>query len=255
MGSLLGALALVLQGFAFSASAAVDRDRVAVGEEITFTISGTSEGNGALTLITPSFDGFTIVRRSERREVTVTGRRTQVWEFLLKATAAGQRQLGPVQVVQGGVVAQTSVVDVEVVAEGTGLVAQLNPRLRELLLAVPPPPDSGAQITVLTSTPAAVIGQQVDVVTLAWFPRELRLRLRRQPTLEPPTFNGVWNYPQAVPPGIIATKRVGTPGSIFSYTTRWSIRSPRDRSRGPPPSSASASPSPSSSSVRKSATN
>ena len=209
MGSALLAAALLIQGFALSASAAVERDRVSVGEEFTFTISAASDGTGSLTLITPAFDGFTIVRRSERREVAVSGRRTQVWEFQLKATAAGKRQIGAVQVVQGGVVAETAPVDVEVVAEGTGLAAQLNPRLREMLLAVPPPPDSGAQITVLTSAPSAVVGQQVDVVTLAWFPRELRLRLRRQPTLEPPTFTGVWNYPQPVPPGIIATKRVG----------------------------------------------
>jgi hypothetical protein len=209
MGSALFATLMLVQGLALSASAAVDRDRVAVGEELTLTISAASDGSGSLTLITPSFDGFTVVRRSERREVAVTGRRTQVWEFQLKGMTVGRHQLGPVQVVQGGVAAHTAAVEVEVLAEGTGLVAQLNPRLREMLLAVPPPPDSGAQITVLTSTPSAIVGQQVDVVTLAWFPRELRLRLRRQPTLEPPTFTGVWNYPQSVPPGIIATKRVG----------------------------------------------
>jgi len=205
----IAGLLLMLQGLSLTATASVDRDRVSVGEEFTLTISAASDAAGPLTLITPTFDGFEVVRRGERREVTTTGRRTQVWDFLLKAKSVGAHTLGPAQIVQGGITAQTSTVEVEVIAQGTGLASQLNPRLRELLLAAPPPPDSGPHVSILLSAERAVVGEQVDVVTLAWFPRELRLRLRRQPTLEPPGFSGVWNYPQVVPPGIAATKKVG----------------------------------------------
>ena len=39
------------------------------------------------------------------------------------------------------------------------------------------------------------------MVTAAWFPRDLRLQLRRPPTLQPPVIDGVWSYPQAAPVG------------------------------------------------------
>ncbi|HET8645919.1 MAG TPA: BatD family protein, partial [Vicinamibacteria bacterium] len=49
----------------------------------------------------------------------------------------------------------------------------------------------------------------MDVVTAAWFPRDLRLQLRRPPTLQPPVIDGVWSYPQATPAGIAATRSIG----------------------------------------------
>ena len=42
----------------------------------------------------------------------------------------------------------------------------------------------------------------------AWFPRDLRLQLRRPPTLQPPVIDGVWSFPQATPSGIAATRRI-----------------------------------------------
>lgn len=197
------------QGLGITATAGVDRDRVAVGEDLTFTVYARADGPGTVTLITPSFDGFDVVRRSERREVGVNGARTQVWEYHLKARALGHYTLGPVQVVQGGIIAQAPGVEVDVLADGAGIAAQLNTRVRDLLIAAPPPRDTGPAVTVILSGEQVLVGQQVDVLTAAWFPRDLRLRLRRQPTLEPPTFAGVWSYPQPVPPGIAATKRVG----------------------------------------------
>ena len=186
----------------------VDHDHIAVGDEVVLTISATADGAGNLTLVAPTFDGFTLVHRSDRREVAATGGRSEVWEFRLRAERVGAFDLGPMQVVQGGLVSQAPVVRVEVTTPGAGLSPQLSPRLHALLEAAPLPPDSGAQVTVIVSDTSVVVGQQVDVVTTAWFPRELRLRLRRQPTLEPPSFSGVWNYPQPVPPGIAGTRQV-----------------------------------------------
>ena len=206
-GALL-ALGLV-QGLGITVTSGVDRDRVAVGEELTLTVYARADAPGTVTLISPSFDGFDVVRRSERREVGVSGARSQVWEFRLQARALGHYTLGPVQVVQGGIVAQAPGVEVDVLADGAGIAAQLNTRIRDLLIAAPPPRDTGPAVTVILSGEQVLVGQQVDVLTAAWFPRDLRLRLRRQPTLEPPTFAGVWSYPQPVPPGIAATKRVG----------------------------------------------
>jgi hypothetical protein len=208
----IAALALSLalvQGVPLTASAVVDREQVGLGDEVILTITARSEGSAPFTLVAPSLPGFEVTRRTERREVGSTGARMQVWEYRLRATAAGKHSLGPLQVVQEGLVAQAAAIEVEVVAVGVGLSPQLSPRLRALLQAAPPPPDSGAQVIVLLSHDSAVTGEQIDVVTTAWFPRELRLRMRRQPTLEPPSFAGVWTYPQSVPAGIVGTRQVG----------------------------------------------
>ena len=46
------------------------------------------------------------------------------------------------------------------------------------------------------------------MVTAAWFPRDLRLQLRRPPTLQPPVIDGVWSFPQTTPAGIAATRSI-----------------------------------------------
>ena len=83
----------------------------------------------------------------------------------------------------------------------------------------PNPPGAGAgasaqgsppaAISVVVSDPSVVVGQQVDVVTIAWFQRDLRQQLRRSPTVEAPRIEGVWSYPQQVPSGIAASRLIG----------------------------------------------
>jgi hypothetical protein len=62
-------------------------------------------------------------------------------------------------------------------------VPALNPRLRTLLERAPPPPRGKAAVALVVSADSISVGEQVDVVTAAWFPRDLRLQLRRPPTL------------------------------------------------------------------------
>jgi len=64
-------------------------------------------------------------------------------------------------------------------------------------------------VDLIVSADSVRQGEQVDVVTAAWFPRDLRLQLRRPPTLQPPVIDGVWSYPQATPAGIAATRNIG----------------------------------------------
>ena len=63
------------------------------------------------------------------------------------------------------------------------------------------------RVALIVSADTVRVGEQVDVVTAAWFPRDLRLQLRRPPTLQPPVIDGVWSYPQAAPSGIAVTRR------------------------------------------------
>ncbi len=54
----------------------------------------------------------------------------------------------------------------------------------------------------------AFAGDQVNVLTAAWLPRGLRLRLRQSPTLSPPVLPGVWSTPRASVPGAVASRIV-----------------------------------------------
>src|SRR6266576_1026709 len=53
-----------------------------------------------------------------------------------------------------------------------------------------------------------LVGQQLDVIAVAWFPRELRARLRRAPILTLQTPEGVWSYPGAAPSEVAASRLV-----------------------------------------------
>ena len=110
---------------------------------------------------------------------------------------------------QGSNVARAGPVTVQVdEVPGAATVAS-NPVLKRLLDRAPPPPRPGQPaVSLVLSSDSAAVGQQVDVLTAAWFPRELRSQLRRPPTLQPPVIEGVWSYPQPAPPGIAATRSV-----------------------------------------------
>lgn len=83
----------------------------------------------------------------------------------------------------------------------------LSPRARAMLDRFPPPGQGQVSITTRFSTDTAWLGEQVELVTAAWFPRELRDRLRRPPTLRAPSLGGLWSaQPQSTP--ILAGTRV-----------------------------------------------
>ena len=91
------------------------------------------------------------------------------------------------------------------------LVAQdttgLSPRARAMLDHFPPPGQGEVSIATRFSADSAWLGEQVELVTAAWFPRELRDRLRRPPTLRAPSVGGLWSaQPQSTP--VLAGTRV-----------------------------------------------
>src|SRR5439155_584241 len=63
-------------------------------------------------------------------------------------------------------------------------------------------------LTVLVPGDTVLIGQQLDVLVAAWFPRDLRLRLRGQPRMTLPTPAGVWSYPEERPEEPVAARLV-----------------------------------------------
>jgi BatD DUF11 like domain len=189
----------------------VDQNRVSVGEEIVFTARAVSRSSDPMSVTVASLNGFEIVARSERTEVSFSSgtARTTLLEMRLRAVRPGRWQVGPARVAQGGQVTEASAVTVDVEPNASVTAATINPRLRSLLERTPPPPRGKAGVALIVSADSVRVGEQVDVVTAAWFPRDLRLQLRRPPTLQPPVIDGVWSYPQAAPPGIAVTREIG----------------------------------------------
>ncbi|HEU5039663.1 MAG TPA: BatD family protein, partial [Gemmatimonadales bacterium] len=203
---LLGAL----QGSSPQLETTIDADQVSVGEELTYTLRAVSHSQLPMHVTVAPFNGLEIVSRSERSEVSLGDdpTRTTVLEVRLRALRPGRWQLGPARAVQGRDTVEAPALVVDVLANRAATSATLNPRLRRLLERASPPDPGEASVDLIVSADTVRVGEQVDVVTAAWFPRDLRLQLRRPPTLQPPVIDGVWTYPQATPAGIAATRNI-----------------------------------------------
>jgi hypothetical protein len=208
----LALLLLLQQGPAPTLTAAVDRPRLNVGEEVVLTIVAGGRTADAVQFDLPPFSGFALISRSETSEVTLGVERARITtlELRLRAVRAGSYAFGPIRMQQGTAQASIDGPDVEVTENAAAGMVALNPRVRDLVARAPPPKaGSGASVQVVLSRDTVLVGEQVDVLTAAWFSRELRGRLRRQPRFEPPVLAGVWAFPQTALPGIAASKRVG----------------------------------------------
>jgi hypothetical protein len=202
--------ATLLQAEPLTLDASVDQDRVMVGEEVTFRLRATSRSRAPLELTVAPFTGLETVSRSERTEVSLGAvtTRTTVLEVRLRAVRPGRWQLGPARVVQGRDTVEAAALVLDVSANRAPAAAALSLRLRKLLERAHPPTAGQAAVDLIVSADTVSVGEQVDVITAAWFPRDLRVQLRRPPTLQPPVIDAVWSYPQATPAGIAVTRNV-----------------------------------------------
>ncbi len=212
IASLLFLLALQQHAAGPTVMVSVDRDRVAPGDMLRYTIRVSSDLPDQIRVDLPSLGGFELESRAERSDVAKGGGGRTTWIQLdLRATTPGEWRLGPVNVRQGIATAQADPVTVTI--DGGMAVpvnASLSSRVAKIIQRAPPPGVLGpAGITVAISEWNVPVGQQVDVITIAWFERGLRQQLRRAPTVESPRIEGVWSYPQPVPGGIAATRQVG----------------------------------------------
>ena len=82
-----------------------------------------------------------------------------------------------------------------------------------MLNRFPPPRPGEVSVSTRFSTDTAWLGEQVELVTAAWFPRELRDRLRRPPTLRSPSLSGLWSVQSQSTPALAATRFVG--GQVY----------------------------------------
>ncbi|HEY4322249.1 MAG TPA: hypothetical protein VGM77_13870 [Gemmatimonadales bacterium] len=127
------------------------------------------------------------------------------------------------------------------------------PRVRAMLESFPPPRPGDVSIATRFSRDTVWVGEQVEFVTVAWFPRPLRDRLRHQPVLTSPSLNGLWSAraqltPVQLPPRMVghvmydlwvtyqtifplAAGRVEAPPAVLTYgvPTSTSYFAPEDR--------------------------
>lgn len=205
---------LALQGGATpDVTAHLDRAHVAAGDQVLVTIRARTRSAEPLTLTLPALTGFTLVGSREVTEVTlesVGGRvRTTTRELELRAQRPGTLVIGPVHVHQGRREVATPALTVTVDSTAPGLATTVSPVARRLIDAAPPPARTDqVQLTVIVAGDSILVGQQLDVIAAAWFPRELRLRLRRPPILTLQTPEGVWAYPGAAPSDVAASRLV-----------------------------------------------
>ena len=97
-------LPLLLQAAQLDVRTSVDRSRVAVGEEVLFTLSASGRSTAAFRADVPPIDGFALVERRERTDVIPAGGQvTRVFtlELQLRAEQVGTWTIGPVQVEHG----------------------------------------------------------------------------------------------------------------------------------------------------------
>lgn len=209
---LLAALLLV-QGGAPDITASVDRTRIVLGEQVTLTVEVRVSGSASPRLELPSLDGFSVLGSRDAAAVSLQGAdgltRTAVRALTLEAERPGRLVIGPVRVRVGGRSAATEPLTI-VVDSAASPAATFGAATRALLAAAAPPPH-GDQVSlsiVLPQRPAR-IGQQLDLLLAAWFPRDVRARLRRAPQLTLQTPEAVWALPPATPDDVVLSRQVG----------------------------------------------
>jgi len=193
-------------------TAAVDRTRVRVGEPVTLTVRARARSVEPLDIVLPSLAGFAIVGSRDFTEVSVGGSggsvRTTSRSLELRADRAGTLVIGPVTVRQGARTVRTDPISVTVdsaAGTGNGLAALARSLLET---AAPPTRADEVSLTIVLSADTVIVGQQLDVVAAAWFPREIRNRLRQAPVVTLAAPNGVWAYPPIAPEGVALSRKV-----------------------------------------------
>lgn len=209
-------LALLLtvlgQGHGLEVTSSVDRSRVGVGEEFVFTLRAIGHNTAPFRVELPPFDGLALLERSERTDVVVgTGQTTRAFtmELRLRAEQVGSWTIGPIRVEQGDASAFSAAESVSVSSgSSSGGSSRLDPDLLAMIPSVPPPRVGGPAVHVLASADRVFMGDQLNVMTAAWLPRGLRIRLRQPPTLTPPSLAGVWSTPRPAVTGAVASREL-----------------------------------------------
>lgn len=193
-------------------TASVDRTRLEAGDEVLLTVRARSASRDVIRIDIPPPPGFTLVGSRERTEVSLSGGsrplRTTVRELRLRAERPGRTSVVGITARQGSraFIVDPIVIQVE---GGTPGGRELSAVARALVDRAPAPGSDAAAVLILSASADSVYAaQQLDIVAIAWFPRELRLRLRRPPVVGFRTPDGVWAYPLFASGEVATSRRV-----------------------------------------------
>ncbi len=199
--------------------ASVDRTRLTVGDALVLTVRARTRSAQPLNLTLPPLAGFAIIATHEVTDVSLgsdagggagvgSPLRTTMRQLTLRAERAGTLVIGPVRVQQGRAVVTTAAISITA-DKASRPAAALEAPARALLDRAPSP-ERGDQVALTVHMPAdsVLVGQQLDVLVAAWFPRDVRLRLRSQPRLTLATPQGVWSYAEERPEESVAARLV-----------------------------------------------
>ncbi|HUK19921.1 MAG TPA: BatD family protein [Gemmatimonadales bacterium] len=181
------------------ATATLDHSHVAVGDVVTLTIRVRTESSRPVTYELPTLGGVSLVRTRETADVSVASggvQRTVTRELMLRVLHPGSIAIAPIKVHQGTAQAVTRALAI-IADPATGPAAALSPRARDLVdRASVPARNDDVSVALLVLSDTVLVGEQLDVLVAAWFPRDLRLRLRAQPRITLPVPVGGWSYPE-----------------------------------------------------------
>ena len=193
--------------------ATVDRLQVEVGEEVLLTITVEVASNDPVQILNPSIIGLELLGTTDQSDVSIregVATRILTRRLRLRATSAGTARIGTTFVNLGQLVAQADPIELFVEATENADAEALAPHIRDMVERHVPPRLSADEVylEVLTSTDSIVLGEQLDLAVVAWFPEQVRTQLRTPPTLQPPELQGAWTYSQGVPHAVDMRRRL-----------------------------------------------
>lgn len=185
---------------------------MAAGDTIVFTIRVETRSSDPVTIEDPPLAGLLLAGARENSAVDIASdgmRRVTTRVLRLVAAQPGAWSIGAARVVQGGMVATTPPIGVEVTGDPTTAPLSAEALRTMIAEAAPPEIENEVAVTLVVEPRVVTLGQQVDLLALAWFPREVRTRMRAPAAFENPRVGGVWSYRHPMPAGVVATRRVG----------------------------------------------
>ena len=211
MSLLLAALLSMQQ---LQSSAVVDRQDAELGQEIMLTITVEASGNLAVRIVDPILVGLEVRSTTPTTDVAVRAgilTRVVTREVRLIATRVGTARIGATRIESGNAVVVTDPIEINVSPASVAPPGALMPHVRALIERRRPVgiTEDEVLVEVVTTADTIVLGDKTDVVVVAWFPRQVRSRLRNPPTLDPPQLQGAWTYTEGVPGAVAMSRQIG----------------------------------------------
>jgi len=206
-------IALLAALQALTARAEAPAQKVLVGDQVAVRLTVRGRSTAPVSVPDPGLEGVILLGRRGVSDVSFPAGeeplRTSTVTYDLRAIAAGQARVGPWRIDQGRQSIVVSPVAFAVLPSLSGATAALSAVAEQLLARAPPPRRADeVSISVLLSADTVRVGEQFDMVVAAWFPRDVRSRLRRPPAIVTVPPGRVWQYPQSAAPGVATSRQV-----------------------------------------------